>query len=84
MPGASSEGEGPRSHVSIRAVIETIRAQWDELGEEERAFLVYCLQRLRTQRDGSISQREKDACQWARHYRHRAEPSGCEDILALE
>jgi hypothetical protein len=58
MPGASSGGEVPRGHVSITALMEAIRAQWDQMGEEERAFLIYCLQRLHMQRDESESQKK--------------------------
>jgi hypothetical protein len=46
MPVPLSEGECTKERRPLSVVTDAVRVQWDEMEVEERAFLVYCLQRL--------------------------------------
>ena len=51
-----SEGECTQERMSFSMVADAVRLQWDEMEGEERAFLIYCLQRLRHHLEASASE----------------------------
>jgi hypothetical protein len=46
-----------QERVPVTALVSATRAQRAEMDDEERAFLVYCVKRLRQHREESVPQR---------------------------
>jgi hypothetical protein len=47
-------GERTQARVPLTALMDALRAQWADMEDEERAFLVYCLRRLHPHLDASV------------------------------